>query len=121
MFVNLSNHPSKEWSQAQLLAAEEVGGEVMDVPFPDISPAASLDEVRLQARGLASRIMELHPVAAMVHGEPVLVCQTVRLMEAAGIRCYAATTRRIVTEEKAGEGVTRKTSHFEFVQFRPYQ
>ena len=121
MFVNISNHPSKEWPQTQLIAANEIGGEIVDVPFPDVSPAAGVDEVAILARNLAEQILQRHPAAAMVHGEPVLVFQLVQLLGAAGIRCYAATTRRIAVEEKAGGGVIKKTSHFEFVQFRPYQ
>ena len=120
VFINLSNHPSKDWPVTQLLAARELGGEVADVPFPEVAPEA--DPLRIQnlARNLVMQISQLNAKAAMVHGEPVLVYQVVHLLEKAGIRCFAATTKRIVKEETGG-GVTKKTSQFEFVQFRPYQ
>ena len=35
MFVNLSNHPSSNWTPEQISAA---GGNVVDLPFPQVLP-----------------------------------------------------------------------------------
>lgn len=53
MFINVSNHPSSKWSQAQKDAA---GGEILDIPFPNINPRASTWEVEAMASEFEKRI-----------------------------------------------------------------
>ena len=44
MFINLTNHPSADWSEEQLKAAHQYG-EVVDLSFPDIKPYYTKEEV----------------------------------------------------------------------------
>ena len=114
-FLNLSRHPSAAWSPAQRRAALELGHPIVDVDFPDVDPGASLEEVeRLAAQTLA--IVPAAPAAAMVMGEFTATVALVQRLQALGVPCLAATTRRVL-EDLAGGG-TRRT--FEFVRFRPY-
>ena len=45
IFINLTNHPSNEWSSEQLLAAEKYG-KVIDIPFPNVPADAGTDDIR---------------------------------------------------------------------------
>ena len=36
MFINLSNHPSLKWNEDQKKAALEMGGRIIDMPFPPV-------------------------------------------------------------------------------------
>ena len=52
-FINLSNHPSAAWGADQLAAAAQYGT-IVDVPFPNIDPTLSTEEVlRLVVYGKA--------------------------------------------------------------------
>lgn len=116
-FINLSNHPSAGWTEAQITAALAIapGAEVVDIRFPDVNPAASTEEVLAEATRIAAMVGEA-AVAAMVAGEPLMCVGLVEELEARGVRCYSATTRRVV-EEVNGE----KRSRFEFVRFRAWR
>lgn len=46
MFINFTNHPSAQWSAEQKAAAQAYG-EVIDLAFPAIDPAA--DEAALDS------------------------------------------------------------------------
>lgn len=44
MFINLSNHTSTRWSEAQKEAARQYG-EIVDMPFSAVSPHISSEEL----------------------------------------------------------------------------
>jgi len=143
MLLNLSNHPKAKWDERQLAAAAREFGAVEDMPFPQIDPNASLDDVAriaheyaekceqvLKARsdelnalsdpsgsGTESRTTNT-PNAIHLMGEFTFTYQFVKEMEKRGILCVASTTERIVTEDT--QDPTKKTTIFRFVQFRPY-
>ena len=120
MFINFSNHPSDRWSEEQRAAAKELGGDIVDVSFPNIEPASSLEDVKRLALEYFDRIVEDSPDdnhdVIHVMGEMTFVFCFVGLCKSAGIPCVAATTKRVAVENPDGS----KTSVFEFVQFRPY-
>ncbi len=118
MLINLSNHPSAAWPEAQRAAAREQFGEIIeDWAFPNISPHATAEEVAQLAEDYFQRIAQTTPRPQAVHlmGEMnftfALVCRLLK----AGYRVVASTTERDVVEQ---DGV--KTSRFRFVQFRDY-
>jgi hypothetical protein len=115
LFVNLSNHPLTEWSDAQREAALAIAEELVDVPFPDVGP----DVNERHVGELAERLLRDIPDActhAMVMGEMTLTAMLVRKLQARGITCVAACGPR--TAEQAPDG--RKISRFEFHRFREY-
>jgi len=117
MLINLSNHPSAAWPEAQRAAAREQFGEIEDWAFPNISPHATAEEVAQLAEGYFRRIAQTTPRPRAVHlmGEMNFTFALVRRLLEAGYRVVASTTERDVVEH---EGV--KTSRFRFVQFRDY-
>ena len=58
MFVNFSNHPSRYWDNKQREASQYYG-ELFDMPFPQISPNASDDELEKLALDYVQRIVSL--------------------------------------------------------------
>jgi hypothetical protein len=121
MFINLTNHPSSKWDQAQIDAVPKKYGEIVDLPFPNIAPA-------LDTEGVAALAMQyFDKIAAMVEkggsagnavhlmGETVFVYTLASLLLQAGFPVLASTTERIVSFE--GEN---KISTFRFVRFRRF-
>lgn len=121
VFLNLSNHPSAGWSDEQRHAALALGCRSLeDLPFPGVPPEADEAELATLAAATLEAAMEHKPAAAMVAGEPGLVALLVAGLQARGVRCYTATTRREAVEALQADGTVRKTSTFRFVRWRAY-
>jgi hypothetical protein len=123
MFFNFSNHSSTKWSEAQRVAAIALGGEIIDISMPIIPPEADAAFVNDAAQELVRGILKNFAPsssAALVVGEYTLTYSLVRILGDIGIRCYATTTRREVTEIEFMNR-TEKQSVFHFVQFRGYR
>lgn len=119
MLINLSNHPSDKWSEAQTAAANEQFGEIVDLPFPQIEPDATPDDITKIAQDYLNRVhQKANPETTAIHimGEMTLTYQLVGMLKDAGYRCYASTTVREVYEQEPG----KKTVIFQFVNFREY-
>lgn len=117
MLLNLSNHPSKKWSKNQQKAAESEYKIVKDIPFPHISPEASMGEVNKIVTTYKNKILEYQPDAVHIMGELTFTCSLIDQLMKHKIKCIASTTTRNVEEN--GEGV--KKVRFEFVRFREYK
>lgn len=118
-FVNLSNHPSKGWPEAQILAAETYG-EIIDMPFPTIPvnySSAQLDDLVDQYR---RKILTLEHPTVMLQGEFVFTYRLVTALQKDGISCISACTERIAVENANSDGSVSKKSVFRFTGFRPY-
>ena len=118
-FVNFSNHPSESWNEQQKTEAEK-WGEIVDVPFPNVQPEASCEEIRNMAESCVEKIQEYYPTAVMCQGEFTLTYWVVKLLKERKITVVSACSKRQVTEENRENGVTCKKSVFKFVQFREY-
>lgn len=115
MLLNLSNHPSSKWTLEQLQTARRQYSDVEDLPFPNIPPSYSEDELDALVEDYCSTVQKLNPDAVHVMGEMTFTYRLVNRLKEAGIKCLASTTNRIV-EEKDG----KKIVQFQFVQFREY-
>jgi hypothetical protein len=118
MLINLSNHPSAMWQEAQLKAAA-VYGEIIDIPFPDIDPNGDEMYIESLCNEYLGKILRIMPgEAAVVHvmGETTFTHRLVKALHAKGVGCVASTTQRIVCE--TGNGV--KEALFVFSRFRKY-
>lgn len=118
VFVNLSNHPSRDWSGAQREAALRLAPEIRDWPFPAVPPEAEAAEIADLADRVATQLAADVPGAthAMVQGEFTLAYALVGKLQQRGVVCLVATTRRELLEDCGGI----KTTRFEFVRFREY-
>lgn len=120
MLINLSNHPSAKWPEAQLKAAVNLFGDVIDLPFPNIDPEWDTEHVQALAGEYAGMCSEMFTGGAnnTVHimGELTFTHHFVLIAKTLGINCIASTTSREVQTNDAGE----KVSTFKFVKFRNY-
>ena len=118
LFLNLSNHSSDKWGEAQLDAARAYG-KVVDMPFPTIDPGATTEEIYILAEEYAEEITSRYPdrdLTVHIMGEMTFCFRLVTLLHARGIRCVASTTQRKTSELPDGT----KESIFEFQAFREY-
>lgn len=117
-FINFSNHPSAEWSEAQKNAAVEYG-EIVDLQFPVIDETATDEDIKKLADEYLLKVREIaSPNNATVHimGEQTFTHSLLQRLQRAGYKCVASTTKRIIEQE--GE---RKVVIFNFERFREYE
>jgi hypothetical protein len=115
MLLNLSNHPSANWSEKQINVGITKYGQIIDLAFPQIDPEGSDEDIEMLVAKYFQKILNLQPKAVHIMGELVFTHKLVNSLKSVGIVCVASTTNRN-TIEKNGT----KTSVFEFVQFRDY-
>lgn len=115
MLLNLSNHPSQVWPEGQMIAALNQYESVEDLPFPQINPEWTSDQVLQLAEEFENIIREINPTAVHIMGELTFTFSLVDKLKRIGFHCIASTTKRNVTEK---QGI--KQSLFEFVRFRDY-
>lgn len=119
IFINHTNHPSARWSSEQISAARAYG-DIVDVPFPVISPNATAEDVSELVQNNLKKLLELEPVAVLCQGEYSYTFAMVESLKNLGVKVLAATTERVTAEEILADGSTRHVSTFRFVQFREY-
>jgi hypothetical protein len=119
MFFNITNHPHEKWGERQLEEARRLGGEIVDIPFPNVPPELDTGELNDLAYSVIKQVREKQDQGrqnvALVQGEHTLTFALVRLLLDIGVVPVAATSERRVTETPQG-----KVSVFEFCQFRRY-
>lgn len=117
MLINLSNHPSVNWSKEQTELAIAQFGSIKDMPFPNVPPDATTEQVCELAKSFLEKIKNTPSVTAVhLMGEMTFIVALTRLLQLEGIKVVCSTTERIVLEEKDG----KKTMQFQFCQFREY-
>ena len=120
MLINLTNHPSALWDTAQLAAAQQLFGNVVDLPFPDVDPAGDEQYIADLADLYLDKILSLaNGVIPTVHlmGEMTLTVALHLRLRSHNIPCVASTTRRIVETLPNGD----KKVTFQFNKFRHYE
>ena len=119
MLLNISNHPSVIWLENQKKQALDAFGDIEDMPFPHISPAATSAEVLAFAKEYQQKIANKYkPQTTVVHlmGELTFTFALVKLLQMAGFKVVCSTTERLVVQENAEV----KTARFKFHIFREY-
>lgn len=119
MLLNLTNHPSAHWPEAQTCAAIAHWGSVTDYPFPVVDPGASTAQVAELARRTVEQVCAPRPNAVLCQGEMSLTLALVTLLQKRGIPVYVTCSRR-ESRECVRDGVVEKTTCFRFAGFRAY-
>jgi len=118
MFINLTNHPSSEWSEEQLKAAQQYG-EVIDIPFPLVDEQATETEIKRLADEYVSIVKSkgnVQDLTVHIMGEQTLCYALISKLQKEGIRCVASCTEHDNFINKQGQ----KVSTFHFARFREY-
>lgn len=124
MFFNISNHPchveKSTWSREQVEAAKVIGGEVIDIPFPTVTPDMSDERIASIAREVARDIKGMSHnrlSAAMVAGEYVTTIRIIAELQKVSIPCFFGQSERIA-EEREENGQVVVVHKFMFKGFR---
>lgn len=120
MLVNLSNHPSEKWGEKQLKIVQEEYGSVRDLPFPEIDPYSTSDEIDRIVEKYYQRIAKIDPPAVMLQGEYIFTYRLICRLKEAGIKVIAGCSERRTIEYINDDGMTTRKSEFEFVGFKEY-
>ena len=118
MFVNLSNHPSKTWSETQIKAALQYGS-IIDIPFPVVSANGDEDYILKLVDDYKTQIIsQFNPSCDVIHvmGELCFTFTLIQQLKEKGFVCLASTSERVVEEKEPGI----KEVKFEFMRFRTY-
>lgn len=121
MLINLSNHPSKNWSARQKEAALSKYAKIYDLPFPDIDPNDTEKQISEMAFTYLDKIQKIianidcQDSAVHIQGEFTFVFKLVTLLKSSNINCLASTSQRKVQELEG-----KKIVEFNFVKFRSY-
>lgn len=115
IFVNFTNHPSKQWEETELLSAQKYGT-IVDVPFPVVDSDGDENYIARLAGEYTEKIICLHPIAVLCQGEFCLVYNIVSNLKQENITVLSACSERIVIEE-----AQKKRSIFRFRRFREYK
>ncbi|MBQ9253958.1 MAG: CRISPR-associated protein [Bacteroidales bacterium] len=115
--INLSNHPCNLWTQEQREAGESFG-EIIDYPFPNVSPDSNEEEISLMAEKIVENIINKYS-SVVIHlmGEFTLCYSLIKRFQQRNITCIASCTERNVKENANGEKIVK----FEFKRFRKYE
>lgn len=89
-FINISKHPVKTWSREQVMAASEIGGAIIDYPFPNVSPFDDEAAITKLAGRVVDDVVKGEHKHAMVMGEYALTIAIVNLLMDHGVTCYVA-------------------------------
>lgn len=119
MFINVSNHHSSNWSQKQIKAAEQYGA-IVDIPFPNVSPYSTKEEIENLALKYLKKILEFDQPTVMIQGEFSFTYALVNLCKQKKIHTVTSCSERKVKEYTDRNGITHKMSYFDFVGFRSY-
>lgn len=128
MFFNISNHPAhvekSTWSAEQIAEAMTLGGDVVDIPFPTVTPEMSDEQIADEARDVAVAVafaagthLAGEKSAAMVAGEYVTTIRIIADLQKLGIPCYFGQSNR-VAEERVEDGKVVVVHKFVFAGFR---
>lgn len=97
----------------------KVYGELVDIPFPNISPAADEDSVKKLSLDYFMKIQDLKPSAVLLQGEFGFTFSLATLLKESNIKVVYATSKRIVNEERINDHI-KKEVIFEFERYREY-
>ena len=119
MLINCTNHPYEIWNTAQQEAAGRFGS-VVDLPFPQIDPHSTPDELCRLAKRVADRIEALQPDAVLVAGEFTFTFILVDKLLKDGVRVLCTCSQRMTQEFLNPDGTNEKRTVFVFDCFREY-
>lgn len=119
VLINVSNHPSVKWTDAQ----KDEFDEIVDIPFPNVDPNwdtfVDIDERVLSfGQTIFNHVCKMKDnnsnVFVFIAGEQTFTTGLVTLLHFNRVNIIVPTTERIV-EEKDG----KKIVEFRFVKWRP--
>lgn len=122
IFVNFSNHRIQNWGEKQIESSKDLvhGGELVDVPFPQVDPYDTEKDLIETADVCVREILKNNPSVVMCQGEFGLSYLVINQLKKAGIKVVYACSERKTKEVFDQDGTSKKVAIFEFVNYREY-
>lgn len=119
VLINLSNHPSNNWSKKQIQTSLEYFSKIYDLEFPKVDPSGDENYIQDLVNKYFEKILELknecQNIVVHIMGEMTFCFALITKLKNVNIKCISSTTTRNVIERE-----NSKTSVFEFERFRYY-
>ena len=129
MFINYSNHPSANWNQVQLTAANSYG-KLYDMAFPVVSVRDTEEDIVVLAENQLKLLEELAKENGKTLNDTTIMCQGEFSLSYALIskikekyplcKVVCAISERQVVEKQEGENMVKQVV-FSFAGFREYK
>ena len=119
-FINLSNHSSKNWSEEQLNSAKQYSENVIDIPYPNIPPTATQEQIKDIMKDTLEKVIDANPKVVMCMGENITCHNFVKELEKLNIQTVATVTKPVTEKVKNEDGTERTIKTFKFEGFRDY-
>ena len=119
MLLNITNHPSHKWSSKQIIASQ-VYGEIVDLPFPSISPYLESKEIDEIVEEYLKKVKTYDQPVVLLQGEFIFTYRLIQRLKEKGYKVIAARSDRRTVEFTDKHGYTDRRSEFEFVDYLEY-
>lgn len=116
-FCNITNHVLTSEQLADINIVYGID-DVVDLNPGEVDPEADLAEINNIATNIISNGNFAAGDVAMVQTEATLMICLISALQALGVRCVVATTRRESTEKTLPDGSVVKTNVFRHLRFR---
>lgn len=118
MFINLSNHPSNNWSEEQTLAAEKYG-EIIDITCPVMDASIDEEQVKTLAETTVKKINELNPATIMCTGEFSFCYAAITELKKCGYKVFSTRSENKVIDSIV-DGISQRNITYKFLEFVEY-
>ncbi len=117
--INLSNHASSKWEEAQ----KKDWDKIVDIAFPNVSPTADEEDIKALVDEYFSKVKQEidNDTYLYIAGEYTFCYGFIKklLEEKTNIKgVVIPTTDRVVIEKQKEDGTIEKVSQFKFVKWR---
>lgn len=119
MLLNITNHPSRKWNSKQIIASE-VYGEIVDMPFPSISPYLESREIDVIVGEYLEKVQAYDQPVVLLQGEFIFTYRLTQCLKENGYKVIATRSDRRTVEFTDKHGYTDRRSEFEFVGYMEY-
>jgi hypothetical protein len=122
MLINFTNHPSKDWTEKQMLDSIQHFDKIYDLPFPKIELDFKMQELTELVNKYADIICNLSArnasenFAVLIMGEQTFTYGVVNALQDKNITCVATISPRQVKQLENN----KKLSEFDFYGYREY-
>lgn len=118
MFINLSNHPSKNWCKEQTFAAKKYG-DIIDITCPIMDASINEDQVKTLAEATINKINEINPAAIMCTGEFSFCYIAINELKKCGYKVFSTRSETKVSNSVVN-GVSQRNIAYKFLEFVEY-
>lgn len=120
MFVNLSNHESKNWQKKQIEKAEKYG-EIIDMAFPEITGSTSIEEIDIFVKEYYEKLSKMSFDAILLVGEYSFVYSLIKLLLKEHKNVFSIKSDFKLSHYVDKDGICKREIKNDFIDFVRYE